>query len=211
MTGPVVRSPGSGRGSPLLAVIDMQRVFGEPGSDWLAPRFAEIIGPVRRLVDAFQPRVIFTRFVAPAVPAGAWRTYYDQWPFALQPADARIYELVDEFAGQPGQPGQTLDATTFSKWGPELAALTGRPGGDPGQLVLAGVSTDCCVLSTALAAADAGVAVRVVADACAGVSDESHRQALDILRLYGPLVEVVSVADITGDAAGKAGPPDAAR
>jgi nicotinamidase-related amidase len=208
MTGPAAHSPGSGREPPLLAVIDMQRVFGEPGSEWLAPRFAEIIGPVRRLVDAFQPRLIFTRFVAPAVPAGAWRRYYDQWPFALQPADARIYELVDEFAGQPGQ---TLDATTFSKWGPELAALTGGPGGAPGQLVLAGVSTDCCVLSTALAAADAGVAVRVVADACAGVTDESHRQALGILRLYGPLVEVVSVADIVNDGMGKAGPPAAAR
>ena len=60
------------------------------------------------------------------------------------------------------------------------------------------MSTDCCVLSTALAAADAGVPVRVVADACAGVTDESHRQALDILRLYAPLVEVVRVADILG-------------
>ena len=198
MNGPAVRSPGSGDALPLLAVIDMQRVFGEPGSAWLAPRFAELIGPVRRLVDAFQPRVTFTRFLAPAVPAGAWRKYYDQWPFALQPADARIYELVDEFAGLPGQ---TLDTATFSKWSPELAALTSGPGGDPGQLVLAGVSTDCCVLSTALAAADAGVAVTVVADACAGVTDESHRQALDILSLYSPLVEVVSVADIVDKAA----------
>jgi nicotinamidase-related amidase len=209
VTGPAARSPGGDGGlPPLLAVIDMQRVYAEPGSEWLAPRFAEIIGPVRRLVDAFRPRVIFTRFVAPAVPAGAWRKYYDQWPFALQPADAPIHQLVDEFAGQAGQ---TLDATTFSKWGPELASLTSGPGGDPGQLVLAGVSTDCCVLSTALAAADAGVAVTVVADACAGVTDESHRQALDILRLYGPLVEVVSVADIAGDTVGKAVPPAAAR
>ena len=75
--------------------------------------------------------------------------------------------------------------------------------------MLAGVSTDCCVLSTALAAADAGVPVRVVADACAGVDDESHRQALDILRLYGPLVEVVSLADILGAEAGPAGGPPA--
>jgi nicotinamidase-related amidase len=209
MAGPAVPSPGGDGGlPPLLAVIDMQRIFAEPGGEWLAPRFAEIIGPIRRLVDAFWPRVIFTRFVAPAVPAGAWRKYYDQWPFALQPADAWIYQLVDEFAGQSGQ---TLDATTFSKWGPELARLTSGPGGDPGQLVLAGGTTDCCVLSTALAAADAGVAVRVVADACAGVTDESHRQALDILRLYGPLVEVVSVADIAGDTVGNAGPPAAAR
>jgi nicotinamidase-related amidase len=171
-----------------LAVIDMQRVFGEPDSPWLAPRFAETIGPIKRLVDAFGPRVTFTRFIAPDVPAGAWRRYYDQWPFALQPPGARIYELVDDFA-----PAQTLDATTFGKWGPELAEHAG-----PGGLVLAGVSTDCCVLSTALAAADAGVSVQVVADACAGVSDESQAQALGILRLYGPLIEVVRLADVVG-------------
>jgi nicotinamidase-related amidase len=171
-----------------LAVIDMQRVFGEPGSPWLAPRFAETIGPIKRLLDAFGPRVTFTRFLAPDVPAGAWRRYYDQWPFALQPPGARIYELVDDFA-----PAQTLDATTFGKWGPELAERVGS-----GGLVLAGVSTDCCVLSTALAAADAGVSVQVVADACAGVSDESQARALDILRLYGPLIEVVRLADVTG-------------
>jgi nicotinamidase-related amidase len=49
------------------------------------------------------------------------------------------------------------------------------------------------VLSTAVTAADAGVTVRVVADACAGVDDRSHRKALDILQLYAPLVEVVSL------------------
>jgi nicotinamidase-related amidase len=169
----------------------MQRVFGDADSAWSAPRFAEIVGPVRALVDAFRPRVRFTRFIAPRAPAGAWKQYYDMWPFALQPPGARIYELVDDFAGEPGP---TLDATTFSKWNPELAALVP----DGGRLVLAGVSTDCCVLSTAVAAADAGVAVQVVADACAGVTDDSHAQALDILRLYAPLVEVVSLADVLG-------------
>ena len=50
-------------------------------------------------------------------------------------------------------------------------------------MVLAGVSTDCCVLSTALAAADAGVRVRVVADACAGVSEAGHERALAAMAL----------------------------
>jgi nicotinamidase-related amidase len=171
-----------------LAVIDMQRVFGEPGSPWLTPRFAEVVEPIRRLAEAFRPRVVFTRFVAPAQPHGAWQRYYEQWPFALQPPGARIYELADPFAAMAGP---TVDATTFGKWGPELAARAGR-----GPLVLAGVSTDCCVLSTALAAADDGIAVRVVGDACAGVDDESHAQALHILGLYGPLVEVVTLADV---------------
>jgi nicotinamidase-related amidase len=169
-----------------LTVIDMQRVFAEPASPWRAPRFGEIVTPVRRLVAAFGGRVTFTRFIAPDVPAGAWRSYYAQWPFALQPPGSRIYELADGLATD-----RTLDKTTFGKWGPELAAAAGA-----GPLVLAGTSTDCCVLSTALAAADAGMAVQVVADACAGATDESHEQALAVMRLYAPLVEVVTLADV---------------
>ena len=190
----------AGEGPPAwLAVIDMQRVFAEPGSLWLTPRFAEIVNPIQRLVAVFRPRVIFTRFLAPEVPEGAWRDYYAQWPFALQPPGARIYELVDEFADEPGP---TLDATTFGKWGPELSARTGG-----GPLVLAGVSTDCCVLATALAAADAGTQVRVVADACAGVDDETHAATLRILQLQSPLIEVVSLADVLEAAAGAGAPP----
>ncbi len=170
----------------------MQRVFADPDSAWFTPRFAEIVSPVTELVAALRPRVTFTRFVAPQAPEGAWRRYYDQWPFALQPPGAPIYQLAGAFGSEAGP---TLDATTFGKWGPELSASVGAGG----RLVLAGVSTDCCVLSTALAAADAGVSVQVVADACAGVSDESHAQALAILRLYGPLVEVTSLADVLRD------------
>lgn len=194
--------PGAGApGDPAAwcAVIDMQRVFAEADSPWLAPRFAEIVGSVRSLAAAFAPRVSFTRFVAPRVPEGAWREYYAQWPFALQPPDARIYELVDELASEPRP---TLDATTFSKWGPELSAKV-----QGGTLVLAGVSTECCVLSTALAAADAGTPVQVVGDACAGADDDSHAGALRILQLQSPLIEVVSLADILTKTAVPPGPP----
>jgi len=195
MTGP---SGDPGGQQATLAVIDMQRVFGERDSPWFTPRFAEIVRPVQRLVAAYRPHVVFTRFVAPAVPTGAWRRYYELWPFALQPPDARIYELVDEFADDPGP---TLDATTFGKVGDELYEMLGG-----GRLVLAGVSTDCCVLSTALAAADDGVTVQVVADACAGLNDETHAKALDIMRLYSPLVEVVSLAEAIDQAPGPAPP-----
>ena len=134
---------------------------------------------------------MFTRFIAPAAPAGAWRRYYEAWPFALQPPDARIYELVDEFAAAPGRPWTRPRSASGARSWPAASAPAN-------ELVLAGVSTDCCVLSTAVAAADAGVAVRVVADACAGVDDDSHRKALDILRLYAPLVEVVSLDAVLG-------------
>jgi nicotinamidase-related amidase len=182
----------TGAPPPWLAVIDMQEVFADPDSAWFTPRFGEIVGPVKELVAAFRPRVTFTRFVAPAEPAGAWRRYYEQWPFALRPPGDPIYRLVGDFADdEAAAAGLELEATTFSKWGPDLAGRVG----EGGRLVLAGVSTDCCVLSTAVAAADAGVAVHVVAGACAGVTDESQDQALALLRLYEPLIEVVSLGE----------------
>ncbi len=179
---------------PWLAVIDMQKVFAEPDSEWFTPRFSETVAPIRELVGAFGPRVTFTRFIAPDTPSGAWVEYYAQWPFALRKPDAEIYQLIDDFASA-SLAGSTLDATTFGKWTPELAARVG----EGGRLVLAGVSTDCCVLSTALAAADAGTEVLVVADACAGVNDSSHRQALGILRHYAPIIRVVTVAEVLSD------------
>jgi nicotinamidase-related amidase len=188
MTADADPAGGSGQDStPWLAVIDMQRVFAEPGSPWLTPKFADIVSPIQRLVGRFGRRVTFTRFVAPDRPEGVWRRYYEEWPFALQPPDARIYELVDNFGARP-----TLDATTFGKWGPELAAQVGA-----GPLVLCGVSTDCCVLSTALAAADAGVEVQVVIEGCAGINDETHEEALDVMRLYAPLIRVVKLGDVS--------------
>ena len=167
-----------------LAVVDLQQVFADPASGWFVPRFAELLDPIDRLVAAYRPAVTFTRFIAPDEPAGAWQDYYRQWSFARQPPDAPLYALVDRFAGWP-----TLAMPTFGKWGAELASRAGA------ELVVAGVSTDCCVISTVLAAADAGVKVRVVADACAGATEESHRQAMAIMALYEPLVELVTVEE----------------
>jgi nicotinamidase-related amidase len=178
----------------LLAVIDMQRVFAEPDSPWATPRYAQAAAGVLRILPAFGDRVVFTRFIAPAEPVGSWRPYYEQWPFALQPPQARIWELTDEFAHDDTQ---LVDAPTFGKWNPELAAHVGPAR----QLVLAGVSTDCCVLSTALAAADAGVHVTVVADACAGLDDAAHLRALEAMKLYAPLINVIDADQLlTGGA-----------
>ncbi|MGW4564961.1 isochorismatase family protein [Streptomyces sp. NPDC004561] len=176
----------------LLAVIDMQCVLADPASPWAAPRYADAAAGVHRLLPAFAGRVVFTRFLAPRKPAGAWRAHYGRWPFALQPPDARLWDLTDEFAGLAGH---VVDTTTFGKWTPELADRVGPDG----RLALAGVSTDCCVLSTALAAADAGTEVLVVADACAGADDDSHLRALRVMELYRPLVRVTTVAGLLAE------------
>jgi nicotinamidase-related amidase len=173
---------------PLLVVVDLQVVFADPASPWCAPGLPAALPGVQALLSAFGERAVLTRFVAPQQPHGAWVPYYRQWPFALQPPEAPLWDLVPE-VDVDGR--RVLDGSTFGKWDERLAAELG----DGGELMLAGVSTDCCVLSTALAAADAGVAVTVAADACAGASEADHRRALDAMALYQPLVTVTTVAE----------------
>lgn len=172
--------------APWLVVIDMQRIFGEPTSEWFTPRYAEASAGAVRLRDAFGSHVALTRFVAPTTPTGAWVPYYARWPFALDPSNAPLYDLMPQF---PVRDAVVVDRTTFGKWD----AATDATLGGTRDIVLAGVSTDCCVISTALAAADAGVHVRVAADACAGLSDADHRRALDAMALYAPLIEITTV------------------
>jgi nicotinamidase-related amidase len=169
-----------------LVVVDMQRVFsGE--SPWASPDYETAAAGIGRLLPRFGRRVVFTRYVAPQPPTGAWVPYFEQWPFALVPADDPLYDLTLD----PGE-HQVVTRTTFGKWGPELVAATEGAA----EVVLAGVSTDCCVLSTALPAADAGIRVVVPADACAGASAEDHRRALDAMALYAPLIQVMTVDEV---------------
>jgi nicotinamidase-related amidase len=172
-----------------LMIIDMQRIFGEPISGWTTPGYESASAGIQRLLGAFGSRVCLTRFLPPEPPTGAWIAYYEKWPFALDPMNARLYELSEEFASVPAT---IVDRTTFGKWDAE----TDRVLGYPGEIVLGGVTTDCCVLSTALVAADAGVHVTVAADACAGVTEEDHQRALDTMALYTPLIDIAEVDSI---------------
>ena len=177
-----------------LVVVDMQQVFtGE--SPWSAPRYDHAAAGIERLLPRFTHRTVFTRFVAPERPQGAWVPYYRDWPFALVPETDALWDLTEPFAtAAADRRDPVVTETTFGKWGTGLQAVVG----DHPHLVLVGVSTDCCVLSTALAAADAGATVTVVADACAGASDGDHERALAAMRLYAPLITVVdSAADLS--------------
>ena len=132
--------------------------------------------------------MVCTRFIAPEHPTGAWVDYYADWPFALVPRTDALYDLVAPFAGLAGP----VVTRRLRQVGPGLAAVVVADA----PLVLTGVSTDCCVLSTALAAADAGRRVLVAADACAGLTEADHQRALDAMALYAPLITITDVGSV---------------
>jgi nicotinamidase-related amidase len=171
---------------PLLVVIDMQELFRDPASPWLAPGFDELAEPITRLVDAFGERVAFTRFVLPETIEGSWQPYYATFPAVTDPANRGWFDLAVPYEGRASQ---TVDRSVFDAWGDRLRGLADQPP----TLVLCGVATDCCVISTALPAADDGAYVRVVEDACRGSSAASHDAAVAVLRGYAPQIEITTV------------------
>lgn len=176
-----------------LVVVDPQVIFADPGSTWAAPRFQEIIEPLQRLATAFGDRVIVTRWVPPERKIGSWVPYFEQFAFADQPADHHLFDLVP--AAAQLEPAHTVSEPTFGKWGEQLRAITGPTP----HLVLTGVATDCCVLSTALPAVDAGAQVTLISDACAGSDDENHQRALEAMALYAPQLFVMTTQEFLDD------------
>lgn len=172
-----------------LVVIDPQRIFADSASQWGSPMFPDIVDPVRRLAAVAGPRTVVTRWVPARDPQGSWAAYLKAWPFADVPSDDPLLDLVPELADL-GE--DVVSVPTFGKWGPALEAVTGTLP----HLVLTGVSTDCCVVSTALAAADAGATITVVTDACAGSTPENHRAAMDVMALYPPQITLATTAEV---------------
>ncbi|WP_314651784.1 cysteine hydrolase [uncultured Microbacterium sp.] len=169
---------------PWLVVIDPQAIFASPESAWGSPFFAEVMPRITRLAAAFGDRVIVTRWMPTGDRSTSWGEYFAAWPFADQPAEHPLFDLVPEAAGLSPHP--TVDLPTFGKWGAEIEAVVGRGA----HVVLAGVATDCCVISTALAAADAGAHVTVASDACAGSTADNHAAALRVMGLYPPQITI---------------------
>lgn len=169
---------------PWLVVIDAQRIFADADSAWCAPRFAEIVPAIRDLVRTHGDQVVQTRWVPPHVKHGSWISYFEHFPFADREQHDPVFDLVEEIAEM--RLPHTVTESSFGKWGERLRDVVRADA----HLVLAGVSTDCCVLSTALAAADAGCTVEVVAQACAGSGDAAHEQALAAMELYAPQITV---------------------
>ncbi|MEV7800211.1 isochorismatase family protein [Microbacterium foliorum] len=176
-----------------LVVIDPQTIFASPDSAWASPFFDDAMPRISELAESFGDRVIVTRWMPTADRSTSWGAYFAAWPFADQPPQDPLFDLVPQAVGLSPHPA--LDLPTFGKWGAAMEAIVGRGA----HVVLAGVATDCCVISTALAAADAGAHVTIAADACAGSTADNHEAAMRILGLYPPQITISDTAAVLAE------------
>lgn len=178
------------RDTDVLVVIDVQRAFGDSASPWCAEGFPTALDGIERLRDSCPGPAVWTRFLPDSTEPGAWHDYYETWPQMRRPVDDPLWELL----GKPRAGDRVVTAPTFSKWGDEMAELVPQDA----RMVLCGVATDCCVLATALAAVDAGRRVLLVDDACAGGTRLQHQQAVELMALLSPMLQVTTVGKIIG-------------
>jgi len=158
---------------PGLVVLDVQRLFCEPGAPAFIPAWQEAQPNAARLSEAFRRRglpVLHTRHVHPPGDGGGLiGRFFGRLQRATDPWTDLLPEAV---AGDVVEKGRhsALSAPAVRE------ALA-----DCETLVVAGVQTPLCVLATALDAARFGLVPIVVADATAARHEADHEAALRVL------------------------------
>jgi biuret amidohydrolase len=190
-----------------LLVIDMQRYFVRPEHAFgrlmkqLAPNAADhyfatvdatVIKNIRRLLERFRALnapVLYTATGCSLADGGdlpKWFRDFDQ--LGLKLLGSRIWPSTDD-------PSYEIDPSVMPRAGElilhkaasgplgstYLVPLLHRMGVD--TLVVCGLTTDVCVTQAAREAADRDFAVIIADDACAALSEDMHRIALQIFNL----------------------------
>ena len=217
------------RESTALLVIDMQRDFVHPEHEFaqalerLVPGVTEgyfervhsfVLPNAQRLLSTFRSRsapIFFTGTGTQVSDGGdlcCWLRDFDAlglhvlgrrvWPRPQDAAwqiDDRVAPLADELVVNKTA-GDPLGCTALDQSLRNLRVTT---------VVVAGLTTDVCVSSTARAAADRGYRTIIAEDACTTLSPQMHETSLDIFRLaFGQVKrtdEIVGALAASGAAA----------
>ena len=162
----------------VLAVIDMQNDFidGALGTK----EAEEIVGKVAAQIKDFEGEVVYTRDTH-------FEDYLNTQEGAKLPVkhcikDTDGWQIREELRKRQGDDTRIFDKPTFGSV--ELAQYL-KEMKDLQSVMLIGLCTDICVISNAMVikAFLPEVAVQVNADCCAGVTPQSHRNALDAMKM----------------------------
>lgn len=168
----------------ILAVIDMQNDFIDGA---LGTKEAQaIVGKVAEVIRKFDGKVVYTR-----------DTHFDNYldtqegkklpvPHCIQGTEG--WEICDTLKVLQTEATKIVDKPVFASV--ELAQYLSKIP-DLISVTLVGLCTDICVIANAMViqAFLPEVEVRVLADACAGVTPESHRNALEAMKMCQVTVE----------------------
>ncbi len=168
----------------ILAVIDMQNDFidGALGT----PEAQEIVGRVAEVIQAFDGEVVYTRDTHSEDYLTTQEGKKLPVPHCIK--ETKGWEICDTLKALQTENTRIFDKPVFGSV--ELAQYLSKIP-DLTSVTMVGLCTDICVISNAMVirAFLPEVEVRVLADACAGVTPESHKNALDAMKMCQVTVE----------------------
>lgn len=187
-------------GRTALLVVDMQHGFLDPGASLEVPKGRAIIPRLRRLIDACRAvgaPVIYTQFVyataipclrgdpfgiehlpaVPGQPTGLGRPSSNCLIGPQPGTGPESAEIIPELAPQPDE--LVVAGHTYDKFYGTALDLALRSRGLT-HLLITGVTTDICVNSTLMAAANRNYSVTAVTDAMATLEDDIQQACFRI-------------------------------
>ncbi|MCJ2185933.1 cysteine hydrolase family protein [Novosphingobium beihaiensis] len=177
-------------GSTALVVVDVQTDFAAPGG--LMGRFGVDLAPAEAAIDRIEALIAAARKAGVAVAFMRVVTRPETDPPALKTlmvrrgmpggeAICRADEGGADYYRVAPEPGDIeIEKLLFDSFhGTDLDAQLKARGID--TVVMTGLTTECCVDSTARAAFHHGYNVFVVSDACAAYEPDLHSGALKVL------------------------------
>lgn len=171
----------------VLVVVDMQKDFidGVLGTD----EAVKIVDKVVEKIRAFEGEVVFTRDTHDDNYMNTQEGKYLPVPHCKKGSNG--WQLQEKVAVVKPQNSRVFDKNTFGSV--ELVQYLSKLNEKEGieQITFIGVCTDICVISNAMLAKAYMPEVTVTVDAkcCAGVTPESHDNALEAMKMCQIIID----------------------
>lgn len=168
----------------LILVTDMQKVYLK-GEKWACKNINSAAGNIIRILNKCDCEVIFTAFAAPKNPIGQWKKYNSVNDDVNSCPEKS--EIIEKFKRYTEKYPLLLKDKYSSLSNSKVREAAKKTINNGGRVVLTGVVSECCVLSTAMAAIDIGCKVIYLRDAVAGSNRKSEKAAELIMQGMEPV------------------------
>ena len=174
----------------LVLIIDMQNAYA-PGGAWECADIGQASENILKLLEKDKDaEFAFTRFLYDPFAAGGWKDYNSL--YGRINLDERANAMMPEFTRHLER-HPVYDKSVYSSLANDELRRRCR---HAGRVVLCGVVAECCVLSTLFSLVDEGIRTVYLEDAVSGLTRESGRHALEVVRTLSPLhVSIMSTQD----------------